>query len=76
MGTNAKLLAKGHAIAVDFGAEVINRAISCASRGVDISFSPPGTWLSMRKKDLPDMSGHFFDYVNVKNETLRDRDIA
>jgi len=36
MGTNAKLLAKHHAISLDFGVDVINKAISYASRGVDV----------------------------------------
>jgi len=70
MGTNAKLLAKRHAIAVDFGADVINRAISCASRGVDVILLASGNMAEHAGKRIyqicPDI---FFHYVNVKDET-------
>jgi len=69
MGTNAKLLAKRHAISIDFGADVINRAISCASRGVDVILLASGNMAEHAGKKIyticPDI---FFNYVNTKDE--------
>jgi predicted transcriptional regulator len=69
MGTNAKLLAKRYAISLDFGADVINRAISCASRGVDVILLASGNMAEHAGKKIykmcPDI---FFHYVNTKDE--------
>jgi cobalt/nickel transport system ATP-binding protein len=69
MGTNAKLLAKRHAISLDFGADVINRAISYASKGVDVIILASGNMAEYAGKKIykicPDI---FFDYVNTKDE--------
>jgi cobalt/nickel transport system ATP-binding protein len=69
MGTNAKLLAKHHAISLDFGVEVINTAISYASRGVDVIIFASGNMAEHAGKKIyeicPDI---FFNYVNMKNE--------
>jgi len=69
MGTNAKLLAKHHAISLDFGADVINRAISCASRGVDVILLASGNMAEHAGKKIYDMCPDvFFHYVNTKDE--------
>jgi cobalt/nickel transport system ATP-binding protein len=69
MGTNAKLLAKRHAISLDFGADVINRAISCASRGVDVILLASGNMAEHAGKKIYDISPDvFFHYVNTKDE--------
>lgn len=69
MGTNAKLLAKRHAISIDFGADVINRSISCASRGVDVIILASGNMAEHAGKKIyaisPDI---FFNYVNTRDE--------
>ncbi len=73
MGTNAKLLAKRYEISVDFGADVINRAISCALRGVTVVLLASGNMAEHAGKRIhqicPDI---FFHYVNVKEETVGD----
>jgi ABC-type Fe3+/spermidine/putrescine transport system ATPase subunit len=76
MGTNAKLLAKRHAISLDFGGDVINMAISCASRGVDVILLASGNMAEHAGKKIykmcPDI---FFHYVNMKDEgTSSDQD--
>jgi cobalt/nickel transport system ATP-binding protein len=69
MGTNAKLLAKRHAISIDFGADVINRAISCASRGVDVILLASGNMAEHAGKKIHTISPDiFFNYVNMKDE--------
>ena len=69
MGTNAKLLAKHHAISLDFGVDVINKAISYASRGVDVILFASGNMAEYAGKKIykicPDI---FFHYVNTKDE--------
>jgi cobalt/nickel transport system ATP-binding protein len=69
MGTNAKLLAKRHAISLDFGVDVINTAISCASRGDDVILLASGNMAEHAGKKIykicPDI---FFHYVNTKDE--------
>lgn len=69
MGTNAKLLAKRHAISLDFGVDVINTAISFASRGVDVIIFASGNMAEHAGKKIykmcPDI---FFHYVNTKDE--------
>jgi len=71
MGTNAKLLAKHHAISLDFGADVINRAISHASRGIDVIILASGNMAEHAGKKIyaicPDI---FFHYVNTKDEDV------
>ena len=69
MGTNAKLLAKRHFITLDFGVDVINNAISCASRGDDVIILASGNMAEHAGKKIhricPDI---FFHYVNTKDE--------
>jgi len=69
MGTNAKMLAKHHAIVLDFGADVINSAISYASRGDDVMLLASGNMAEHAGKKIfkisPDI---FFHYVNTKEE--------
>jgi len=69
MGTNAKLLAKRHAISLDFGVDVINTAISYASSGVDVVLLASGNMAEHAGKKIykmcPDI---FFHYVNTKDE--------
>jgi cobalt/nickel transport system ATP-binding protein len=71
MGTNAKLLAKHHAISLDFGVDVINKAISYASRGVDVILLASGNMAEYAGKKVykicPDI---FFHYVNTKDEEM------
>lgn len=68
MGTNAKLLAKRHAISLDFGVDVINRAISCASRGDNVIILASGSMAEHAGKKIfricPDI---FFHYVDTKD---------
>ena len=68
MGTNAKLLTKHHAIAVDFGADVINKSISFASRGYDVAVLASGNMAEHAGKKIyrirPDL---FFHYVNTES---------
>lgn len=69
MGTNAKLLAKHHAIAIDFGTDVINTSISYASRGYDVIVLASGNMAEHAGKKIykirPDL---FFHYVNTKDD--------
>ncbi len=69
MGTNAKLLAKHHAIRLDFGVDVINKSISYASRGKDVIVLASGNMAEHAGKKIykirPDL---FFYYVNIKDE--------
>ena len=69
MGTNAKLLAKHHAIPLDFGVDVINKSISYASRGKDVVVLASGNMAEHAGKKLykirPDL---FFHYVNITDE--------
>jgi cobalt/nickel transport system ATP-binding protein len=69
MGTNAKLLAKHHAIPLDFGVDVINKSISYASRGKDVIVLASGNMAEHAGKKIykihPDL---FFHYVNIKDE--------
>jgi cobalt/nickel transport system ATP-binding protein len=69
MGTNAKLLAKHHAIPLDFGVDVINTSISYASRGKDVIVLASGNMAEHAGKKIykirPDL---FFYYVNIKDE--------
>jgi cobalt/nickel transport system ATP-binding protein len=72
MGTNAKLLAKRYTISLDFGVDVINKAISDASRGFDVIIFASGNMAEHAGKKIyeicPDI---FFHYVNMKDkETL------
>jgi cobalt/nickel transport system ATP-binding protein len=69
MGTNAKLLAKHHAISLDFGVDVINKAISYASIGVDVILLASGNMAEYAGKKIYDICpGVFFHYVNTKDE--------
>ncbi len=69
MGTNAKLLAKRHAISLDFEVDVINTALSYASRGTNVILLASGTMAEHAGKKIfkicPDI---FFHYVNAKHE--------
>jgi predicted transcriptional regulator len=69
MGTNAKLLAKHHSITLDFGVDVINNAISYASKGHDVILLASGNMAEHTGKKIfkmcPDI---FFHYVNTKDE--------
>jgi len=69
MGTNAKLLAKRHAISLDFGVDVINMAISCASRGDNVILLASGNMAEHAGKKIYKICpGIFFHYVNTKDE--------
>jgi cobalt/nickel transport system ATP-binding protein len=69
MGTNAKLLAKHHAISLDFGVDVINKAISYASTGVDVILFASGNMAEYAGKKIYDICPDvFFHYVNTKDE--------
>jgi len=69
MGTNAKLLAKHHALSLDFGVDVINQAISYASTGVDVILLASGNMAEYAGKKIYDICpGVFFHYVNTKDE--------
>jgi hypothetical protein len=69
MGTNAKLLAKHYALSLDFGVDVINQAISYASRGVDVILLASGNMAEYAGKKIYDICpGIFFHYVNTKDE--------
>ena len=69
MGTNAKLLAKHHAILLDFGVDVINQAISYASIGVDVILLASGNMAEYAGKKIYDICPDvFFHYVNTKDE--------
>ncbi|MGZ4952827.1 MAG: energy-coupling factor ABC transporter ATP-binding protein [Halobacteriota archaeon] len=69
MGTNAKLLAKRHAISLDFEVDVINTALSYASRGDNVILLASGNMAEHAGKKIykicPDI---FFHYVNAKDE--------
>ncbi len=69
MGTNAKLLAKRHAISLDFEVDVINTALSYASRGYRVILLASGNMAEHAGKRIyktcPDI---FFHYVNAKDE--------
>ena len=69
MGTNAKLLAKHHALSLDFGVDVINKAISYASTGVDVILFASGNMAEYAGKKIYDICPDvFFHYVNTKDE--------
>ncbi len=69
MGTNAKLLAKHQAIAVDFGVDVVNKSISYASRSYDVIVLASGNMAEHAGKKIykirPDL---FFHYVNTRED--------